>query len=775
MNRTISRSSNLGVKGKSVKVIFQILLFNSLFFNSIIGQSQQSDTSTNKHLEAIEVRAIRASSSAPFVNTTLNQQEISVLNQGKDLPYLLQFTPSIVSFSDAGAGVGYTGMRLRGTDGTRINVTLNGIPVNDAESQGTFFVNFPDLASSTKSIQLQRGVGTSTNGSGAFGATMSIDNLDQKDTAGIEINNSYGSFNTWKNTIKLSSGLLKNGIQTDLRASHISSDGVRDRTASKLGALQLVTGWKISNSTGLKFMAMTGNEKTYQAWNGVLGSQLNGDSADLQRHYQHNIGALYFTSQDSINLFSTYPYRYNYFTYKNQTDNYRQNYFQLFFNHRFQNLLQLQVAAFLTRGKGFYEEFKNNQKYKEYGLPSYVASQNADTITKTNLIRQLWLDNYNYGSIFSLHYATVKSQITLGGSLSEYQGTHYGYIKWSEKGGIPDDFEWYHLPAKKKDLSVYTKAQHQVLNKLYLFGDLQLRYVDYSIKGFRKNPSIKINTPYLFFNPKAGVSYFISQQSQQSQKLYASIALANKEPNRDDFEASPNHLPQPERLTDIEAGYELNHTKWNFSANAYYMYYTNQLILTGKINDVGAYTRTNAPKSFRTGLEVQFNGHLLSWLHLGANATYSENKVLDFVEYIDNWDDGSQIPLRKGTTDLAFSPRFIGNMSLTFKPFVNQTFGKRLDIMLLGKYVSKQYLDNSGNNIRIIKPYFVSDINLRYSLQFKPIKEIGFILGLQNIFNRKYVSNGYSYAYNLGGTTYTDNYYFPQAGFNWVLSINMKL
>lgn len=775
MNRTICHNSTLCVKEKKLKVIFQLLLFNSLLFNAIIGHSQPSDSSNNKQLEAIEVRAIRASSSAPFVNTTINQQEISLQNQGKDLPYLLQFTPSVVAFSDAGAGVGYTGIRIRGTDGTRINVTLNGIPVNDAESQGTFFVNFPDLASSTKSIQVQRGVGTSTNGSGAFGATMSIDNLDQKDTAGIEINNSFGSFNTWKNTIKLSSGLLKNGIQADLRASHISSDGVRDRTASKLGALQLITGWKISNRTGLKFMAMTGNEKTYQAWNGVLGAQLNGDTVDLQRHYQHNIGALYFTPQDSTNLFSSDPYRYNYFTYNNQTDNYRQNYYQLFFNHRFQNQLQLHVAAFITRGKGYYEEFKNNQKYKEYGLPNYIASQNADTIKKTNLIRQLWLDNYNYGSIFSLHYASYKSQVTLGGVISEYQGSHYGYIKWSEKGGISENYEWYRLPAKKKYVSVYTKAQHQFQNKLYLFGDLQLRYVDYSINGFRKNPTIKINTPYLFFNPKAGVSYFISQQSQQYQKLYASIAVANKEPNRDDFEASPTNLPKPERLTDIEVGYELNQSKWNFSANAYYMYYTNQLILTGKINDVGAYTRTNVPKSFRTGLEVQFNGQLFSWLQLGANATISENKVLDFVEYVDNWDDGSQTPLRKGNTDLAFSPRFIGNGSVIFKPFIHQTIGKNLDLVLLSKYVSKQYLDNSGNDTRTIKSYFVNDVNLRYSLQYKTIKEIGFIVGLQNIFNRKYVSNGYSYAYNLAGSTYTDNYYFPQAGFNWVFSINMKL
>lgn len=736
-------------------------------------KAQEKDTIVSNQLSAVAVRSIRATSNAPFAKSEWDKSTLQKINVGVDIPYLLQSAPSAVSFSDAGNGVGYTGLRIRGTDGTRINVTLNGVPVNDAESQGTFFVNFPDLTSSIGSIQLQRGVGSSTNGAGAFGATLSISNAEQSDTASIELNNSIGSFSTIKNTVKLATGLMKHGLQADLRMSRIQSDGYKERAASTLTALQLLTGWKINTATSLRFMYMTGNEKTGQAWNGVLQAQLEGDTAALSRHYQHNINSLYFTSQDSINLFTSDPRRYNYFTYKNQTDNYRQDYYQLFFDHQINKQLHLSLVGFLTRGKGYYEEYKYRQKYADYGISNPVSPSGADTIKRTGLIRQLWLDNYFYGSVFALQYHKNQTQLTLGGALSQYRGRHYGMIKWADKGGISADYEWYRLPSLKNDINTYVKAQHHFNNTWLLFGELQLRHVSYDINGFRKNPDINLQSNYTFFNPKAGITYLIKNTSAEKQKLYLSFALANKEPNRDDYEASPNSKPIHETLYDWEAGYEWNRQHWNISANLYYMQYKNQLILTGKINDVGAYTRTNVPRSYRTGIELQGTIAPSKWLQAGTNITLSENKVMRFTEYIDNWDNGDQEAVYKGNTAIAFSPAIISNSFVILRPFYHLPKAKAFEINLSGKYVGKQYLDNSGNEDRTIKPYFVSDIKLYYATAFHPFKKLEVIAGLNNVFNQRYVSNGYTYAYLLGGTQYTDNYYYPQAGRNWVLSLNM--
>lgn len=737
-------------------------------------KAQDADSTGRQNLAPVEIRAIRAGSNAPFTKTEIKKEEIEKQNFGQDLPYILQYTTSAVATSDAGNGVGYSALRVRGTDGTRMNVTFNGIPVNDAESQGVFFVNFPDLASSTNSIQLQRGVGTSTNGASAFGTTMSISNLDQMQTPGAEINNSFGSFNTWKNTVKLGSGLLDNGLQFDLRLSHISSDGFRERSASELKSLQFLSGWKMSDKSSLRFLFMTGNEKTGQAWNGVHEAQLTGNTSELERHYQHNQYYLYFTPQDSVNLFHSDPRKYNYFTYKNQTDNYRQDYYQLFFDHSFNKNLTLNLAGFMTRGKGYYEEYKPYESYEDYGLNNVVSSSGTDTVTSSDIIRQLWLDNYYYGSVFSLQYAKQNTQLTLGGAFTQYKGQHYGFIKWAENGGVPDDYRWYLLHSQKNDFNIYAKGQHTINEKLILFADMQVRTLAYNIGGFRKNPAIFVNAGYTFLNPKAGITYLLKNTLSEKQKLYASVAVANKEPNRDDFEASPTNLPKPERLTDIEAGYEIHTQKWTASANVYYMRYKDQLVLTGKINDVGAYNRTNVPESYRAGLELQAGAMPLGWMRVNVNATFSQNKIINFSEFVDNWDSGLQDSVNRGTTDIAFSPNIIGAGSLTFIPFYNHAKAKSLEIELLGKYVGKQYLDNTGNESRTIDPYFVSDVRIRYTAHFRPFRELGFMAGLNNVLNKKYVSNGYTYAYRYEGKEYTDNYYFPQAGFNWMLGVNMK-
>lgn len=746
------------------------LAMGAVSFNSF---AQESDTtSINKQtLEPVEIRALRATSDAPFAKTELRKDEIERQNLGQDIPYLLQYTPSAVVTSDAGTGIGYTGLRIRGTDNTRINVTLNGIPVNDAESQGTFFVNFPDLSSSTTSLQVQRGVGTSTNGAGAFGATMSISNLDQMTEAGVEVNNSFGSFNTLKNTVKVGTGLLDNGLQFDLRLSRISSDGYRERSSSLLKALQFIAGYKISEDTRLRFMVMTGSERTGQAWNAVPEAQLEGNDTALLTHYYHNLGALYFTPADSVNLFHSDPRRNNYFLYENQTDNYQQDYYQVFFDHKFSRHLSGHIAGFLTRGRGYYEEYKPQEKLSTYRLPAYVPPSGADTLERTDVIRQLWLDNYYYGSVFSVLYQKGRTDLSLGGGVTRYDGKHYGDVKWAEYG-VPNDYRWYNLNADKTDVNLYVKGAQRLGEKAIVFGDLQYRYVNHTIHGFRKNPDLSPSVSYNFFNPKVGVTYLITDKPAGKQKVYASLAVANREPNRDDFEASPVNLPKPERLYDIEAGYEMRSLKWSGAANFYYMSYKDQLILTGRINDVGAYTRTNVPESYRAGVELQGAVKPARWFAMNLNATFSSNKIRNFTEYIDNWDEGNQDSVIHGTTDIAFSPNVIAGGSLLFKPFAGRASLKAFEIELLAKYVGQQYLDNTSSEDRAIDPYFLTDVRLRYRMAVKPFKSVTAMIGLNNVLNRKYENNGYAYTYTYGGRTYTDNYYYPQAGFNWLAALN---
>ena len=733
----------------------QLLIIPSVLAAGIATAQTETIDSVRQNqqtLQPVEVRAVRATGNSPFAKTEIKAADIAKGNLGQDLPYLLQYTPSAVVTSDAGAGVGYTGLRVRGTDGVRINVTLNGFPVNDAESQGTFFVNFGDIASSTGSIQLQRGVGTSTNGAGAFGATMSISNLGQYEKAGAEVSSSYGSFNTWKHTIKAGTGLLDNGLQFDLRLSKISSDGYIDRSASDLKSMQFIAGWKAGDKTSLKFMLMTGKEKTGQAWNGVPQ-----DSLETNRQF------------NSLGLKADGTY------YDNQTDNYQQDYYQFFIDHKFSNYITGHLGFFLTRGRGYYEEYRQGESFADYGLSDFITPSYADTFTTTDLIRQLWLDNHYYGTVFSFLYDKNNTQITFGGGWSQYLGDHYGIVKWAQYG-IPDNYRWYLLDAAKDDLNIYVKAQHTLNGKWTLFGDLQYRTVSYDINGFRKNPTLTPSAQYNFFNPKAGVSYLLRNTHAQRQRLYASVAVANKEPNRDDFEASPTQLPKAEQLYDVEAGYELNRKKWNIGANFYYMMYKDQLILTGQINDVGAYSRTNVPESYRTGLELQAAVLPAWWLKLHGNATWSQNKISNFTEYIDNYDDptGAQLAVDHGTTDIAFSPNMIAAAGITLSPFRYMPMGQNLELDILGKHVGEQYLDNTSNSNRTIGAYTLCDVRLRYSIQAKPFRELQATLGLNNIFDTRYVSNGYTFSYQYGGAMATENYYYPQAGFNWLLGITMK-
>ena len=711
-------------------------------------------------LEPLEVKAVRASDRAPFTKTNVNEQEIAKRNYGQDLPFILNQTPSVVVNSDAGNGVGYTGIRIRGTDATRINVTLNGIPYNDAESQGTYFVDLPDFASSVNSIQIQRGVGTSTNGAGAFGATINLSTNEFNEKPYGESNNSYGSFNTWKNTVKVGSGLIDDHFTIDARLSRITSDGFIDRASSNLQSLYFSTAY-INKKTSLRLNVITGKEKTYQAWNGVPQAKLFGTKENLKDYYYNNVGNYYFTPADSVNLFNSSKRKYNYYTYPNQTDNYQQDHYQLFFNQSINNNLSFNIASFLTRGRGYYEEYKTDASFNDYGLDDFVVGK--DTITSTDLVRQLWLDNYFYGQIFSLQYKKNKDELTLGGSWTRYDGKHYGDIIWANIG-VPKDYEYYRFPATKTDKNVYIKWLHQFNNKWSVFNDVQYRHVMHDMQGFEDHPELFIKRSFNFINPKAGISYL-----NNGWNAYLSYALANKEPNRDDFEAAINEQPKKEMLHDFEAGISKRATGYNVGATLYYMLYKDQLVLTGKINDVGSYTRTNVPYSYRMGIELQGSYAFTNWLNAAANISLSKNKIKDFTEYIDNYDDGTQQAVAHHNIDISFSPSVIASGVVNILP------SKNMELNLMSKYVGEQFLDNTQNDKRSLGAYFLQDARAAYTIRNFLFKECNISVAVYNIFNKKYEPNGYTFSYIYSGAFTTENYYYPMAGTNFMIGLNLKL
>lgn len=704
--------------------------------------------SLSQTLQTVEVRSLRAAPKSPYAKTELTQKEIENNNLGQELPYLLQLTPAAVVSSDAGAGVGHTNLRIRGTDMTRINFTLNGIAINDAESQGAFFLNTPDLASSTQSIQVQRGIGSATNGAGAFGATVSIANAGVSDKATVSAHVGFGSFNTQKYTLQAGTGWLNNKFALDVRLSKIHSDGYIQRSESELQSMQVAGAWRQSDKATLRLMILMGQQRSGQAWDGVPE-----DSLAANRTY-NGLG---------LKRDGTY--------YDNQTDNYRQNYYQLFQDYRFSHHLSGSLGLFLTRGMGYYEEYRTREKFSSYYLPDFIAG--GDTFKRADLIRQLWLDNYNYGGVFSFIYKKEKLEATFGGGLSQYEGLHYGKVKWAEFG-FPADYEWYRNDAFKRDANAYLKGQY-TLGKWLLFGEAQVRAVHYRMHGFRKYPNLFPEANYTFFNPRLGLTYLIQQFGGQEQKAYASVAYAGHEPNRKDFEASPGQQPKAELMTDVEAGYKLRHRKYSVGVNGYYMHYKDQLVLTGQINDVGAYTRTNVPLSYRAGVELIAAAKPFDWLALNANATFSQNKIKDFTEYLDDYDAGDQAAVYHGTTDIAFSPAVLVRGGAVFTPFYGHERLKQLQVGVWGQHVGRQYLDNTSNESRSLKAYTLCDVKLHYDVRLRSVPELSVNLALNNIFNRMYESNGYTYSYLEGGSLYTSNAYFPQAGFNWLLGVGVKL
>ena len=727
------RVSLIGYEDQQVEVIF----FNNSAEKNIVLKSSA------RMIEEVQISAVRADNTTPTTYTNLGKEEIQKGNFGQDIPYLMQKTPSTVVTSDAGAGVGYTGIRIRGVDPTRTNVTINGIPLNDAESHGVYWVNMPDFASSTDNIQIQRGVGTSTNGAAAFGSSINIktDNIQKEAYASID--NSVGSFNTFKNNIKVGTGLIKDQFTFDARVSRIQSDGYVDRASSNLNSMYLSGAW-IGKKTLIKANLFRGHERTYQAWWGVNQDQLENDRT------------------------------FNYYTYENEVDNYNQDHYQLHLTQTINSKMNFNISGHYTKGYGYYEQYRNNDDFSTYGLEPVILTN--DTISTTDLIRRRWLDNDFYGSVFSLNYSNLKNlKLVWGGAINEYKGKHLGEIIWARSASQSElGDHYYDNDAKKNEISSYIRGNYKY-KKFNTYLDLQVRHINYSYLGqdflFNNLVELQQDIEFTFFNPKAGLTYTFNDKSN----AYGSYSVANREPVRNDFiNSTSQSRPKAENLQNVEIGYRYHSKKLFMNANYYLMSYKDQLILSGEINDVGAYNRINVDQSHRMGVELEFGYMINKKLSLSGNLTLSSNKIKEFDEYIDNYDnydsDGNMIQdvVNHKNTDIAFSPNTIASIGLLYEPI------KNLELGLMSKYVGKQYLDNTSNENRTLNEYYLTNLTLNYTIKKLGFKELKIGVLVNNVFDYLYENNGYTFSYIYGGESTTENYYYPQAGRNFLARITFN-
>ena len=710
--------------------------------------------------QEVIVFATRASDKTPATFTTVNRKEIQKQNLGQDIPILLDQTPSIVTHSDAGAGIGYTGLRIRGSDATRVNVTVNGIPINDSESHGVFWVNMPDFASSVENIQIQRGVGTSTNGAAAFGASINIQTDLINQEAYAQIDNSVGSFNSWKNTVRVGTGLINDKFTFDARLSRISSDGFLDRARSDLKSFYLSGGYHGKKSL-LKLNVFSGAEETYQAWEGTPESRLRGNREEMLAYIDRNG----LNEQQQQNLLNSDSRTYNFYEYNNQVDNYQQDHYQLIYALEANPQFTFNAALHYTRGRGYFEQFRFNDRLSNYNLPAITIGD--ATISRTDLVRRRWLDNHFYGTTFSGTYRPDdKLEVTVGGAWNRYDGDHYGEVMWGRFLGntiTPGD-RYYDNNGFKTDFNIFTKANYQLTEKLNLFGDLQLRTINYRFLGFDRNlNNITQEVDYAFFNPKAGATF----EANGNTMLYASYSVGNREPVRRDLtESSPDSRPKAESMQNVEAGIRWRNERFSFTANHFLMLYKNQLVITGQVNDVGAYNRTNVDDSYRAGIELDGSFQLNSKWTLAANLAWSKNRIIDFVEFVDDYDAGGQQEIAHGNTNIALSPEWIGGATLAYQP------SRDLEIALVNKYVGDQFLDNTSNQNRKLDAFFVQNLRFNYLIRSRHIKSTRFTFMLNNIFDIEYEPNGYTFGYIAGGERVQENFYYPMAGRNFMIGLS---
>jgi len=724
----------------------KILLFIPLFIG-MFAQAQKSDIKKDTiKLDEVLVKAVRVHAESPITHSNISKEELMKRNLGQDIPILMNFLPNVVTTSDAGAGVGYTGIRVRGVSAQSTNITINGIPYNDAESLGTFWVDLPDFSSSVENLQLQRGVGSSTNGSGAFGASLNLLTDVISEEANGEINNSFGSFNTRKHTIKFSTGKLNDHIEIAGRFSKIKSDGYIDRATSDLDSYFLQASY-IDDTTLIKALTFGGHEITYQAWNGVSQDQID------------EFGRTFNPSGEYIDTNGTTQF------YDNEVDNYKQDHYQLHWNERYNNYWSTNIALNYTYGRGFFEQYKEEQDFAEYDFSEITIG--GETINTTDLIRRRWLDNDFYVINASANYKKEELNLIFGGSYSTYKGDHFGEVIWAQFASDSEIRDhYYDSESEKTDINFFTKATYKINDKISLFGDVQVRFVDYQTNGLTSDREfINVDKSYSFFNPKAGITYTLNAANH----LYFSYARANREPSRNDFE---NGDPKPEKLNDFELGWRLGKDKFQFNANLYYMKYQDQLILTGEIDDVGESIRANSGKSYRLGVEVDVAIQLSNKFTLQSNIALSSNKNEDFFAPI----DGELVNL--GNTNISFSPNIVAANQLQFNP-TNQ-----LQISFLSKYVGEQNMGNLDSKISkndLLPSYFVSDLNIAYEIKTNTVfKSIIFSGLVNNIFNEKYISNGYYYNYDdtwsIAGETKTLDGagYYPQATSNFLVGVTLK-
>jgi iron complex outermembrane receptor protein len=684
-------------------------------------EAQPQDSTQTQNLDEVLVKAVRVQPNAPITHSNLTKKDIRKRNLGQDIPVLLNYLPSVVSSSDAGAGIGYTYLRVRGSDATRVNVTINGIPYNDAESQGTFWVNLGDFASSVESLQLQRGVGTSTNGSGAFGASLNILTDGISENAGGEIANSFGSFGTRKHSIKFTTGLLNDHFEFAGRLSKIYSDGYVDRAFTDLKSYYL-QGNYVDKNTIVKAITFGGKEKTYQAWYGLSKDQLEEDRTQ------------------------------NPYTYDNETDNYWQDHYQLHWIETLNANWSTNIGLNYTRGKGYFEQFKDGRSAADY---NNLINEDSDVVVRR------WLDNHFYVANANVTYKKNSLELITGISYSDYTNDHYGEIIWGSDlaSGTNIRDRYYLSISDKSDFSIFSKATFRMSEKLQAFLDIQGRFVNYTTTGLTSDRApIDVDERFDFFNPKLGFTYTLNPGNS----LYVSYARANKEPNRNDFESNAVDV-QHEELNDFELGWRHESDRLRLNANVYYMQYNNQLVLSGALDNVGEYLRENVDKSYRLGLELDASIVLTEQLSLVSNFALSKNKIQDLTI---NRDDAVQ---NLNDTNIAFSPDLITTHALEYAP------NTKFRAALIGKYVGEQYLSNTDTEASKLDSYFVTDFNFTYTLPVNNVFDSIVFTGMvNNLFDLEYVDRGYTYLDTWSGPTATEiQGYYPQATRNFLLGMTL--
>lgn len=725
-----------------MKILITTVLLVFLTSN-IYSQEKEQDSTIIEVLDEVLVKAIRVNADSPITHSNIKKEALEKRNLGQDLPILLNFLPSVVTTSDAGSGVGYTGIRVRGISAQSTNITVNGIPYNDAESLGTYWVDLPDFASSVESLQLQRGIGTSTNGSGAFGASINILTDAIAEKASAEISNTLGSYNTRKHNVKFSTGTLNNHFEIAGRLSQINSDGYIDRASSDLKSYFLQASY-VDDNTLIKAITFGGHEVTYQAWNGI-------DAETLTKDRTFNPSGMYTDANGLVKF------------YENEEDNYKQDHYQLHWNERYNNNWSSNIGLNYTYGRGYFEQYKEDESFEDYDLTD--ISIGGETINTTDLIRRRWLDNDFYVINVSANYKNEVINFTFGTSYNTYNGNHFGEIIWARFASDSEiGDQYYNGLGKKKDFSFFTKATYRLDDKISLFGDLQMRYVNYKTSGLTSDRvNMLIDEDYNFFNPKAGITYKLNPENN----LYFSYARANREPSRSDFESNPNI--KPEQLNDFELGWRHNTKTFNINTNVYYMLYNEQLVLSGAIDNTGAPIRTNSGASYRLGLEVEATVQLSKKLALQPNVTFSSNKNKQTISQI----DGELVDL--GKTNISFSPDFVAANALVYQPINN------LKLSFLSKYVGEQFMGNTDSETSKLESYFVNDVNITYEIKPNTIfKSILLSALVNNIFGEKYVSNGYYYTYDDTWsdpnqiTTIEGAGYYPQATTNFLFGATLK-